>query len=427
VATCLERSRELPLAVHLDLKHGDYDHYPNCTCIRGEWSAGKWQHEIHTCRYHTTINPLLEDDHLKRIRTLDVHLALLDDNGGEDPDWDFENALKSFGLFVLPLPALESLNFRVDHVYDGLDIHLELPGVLFFWRFVPPTALCHLTLHGCYGGPILDVHNLTSLELAGAWAEPIVLDQDTFISFISGNPSLISLSLSYCEFPDQEDLSQVTPAELPELKSLRLIGICGLPSFSDLVHAPALKGLSSLRISTRRDPIRFYVDFLIHAESGDGFRLSYDASCCWDAVSDWLSLTDRSDPSLAVVRFESGKFCRILEGGEGASPLTFFSNAKVLEIGASFAGPWYHDFWGDLEELGPQLTTLRLEVVEGMEPTVAKSVETLARVRFNNGMPLTTLERMTFEDTSEEDEEEAKRLWEEFRAGLSIDQYLAAQ
>jgi hypothetical protein len=34
VAACLERSRELPLTVCLDLKHGDYHDYPGCTCIR---------------------------------------------------------------------------------------------------------------------------------------------------------------------------------------------------------------------------------------------------------------------------------------------------------------------------------------------------------------------------------------------------------
>jgi len=62
-----------------------------------------------------------------------------------------------------------------------------------------------------------------------------------------------------------------------------------------------------------------------------------------------------------------------------------------------------------------------------MEPAVEKSVEALVRGRFIKGTPLTKLERMTFEDPSEEDEEKGKQLWEEFRARLGIDQYLAAQ
>ena len=108
------------------------------------------------------------------------------------------------------------------------------------------------------------------------------------------------------------------------------------------------------------------------------------------------------------------------------SPLPLFVNAGVLEIGASFASPWYHDFWKDLAKVGRQLTTLRLEVTEGIDPGVAKSVESFFKARFEKGMPLSKLERMRFEGMSEEDEGKAKKLWEEFRVGLDIDQYLAA-
>ena len=400
VTACLERSREVPLAVHLDLEHGDYRDN------------------------HASINPIPEVVHLKRIRTLDVHLSLLK-NGEDRSDQDFQNALNNFGLFVLPLPVLESLNFRADHLFN-VDTHLEFPKALFFWGSSPPTALRHLTLHGCYGGPILDVRNLTSFELAGdpEAFDPIGLDQVTFLPFLSNNPSLVSLSLSHCGFPDRSQLSQVTPIELPELKTLQLIGIYGLSSFSGLVRVPALQGLSSLRISAREN--HCCPDFLVHAESGDGFQLSYDANCR-EVAPGWLDITNGADPSPAFVRFGRWDFCGELVRGAGVSPLVLFSGARVLEISASFASHWYHDFWEDLEKVGPQLATLRLEVIEGIKPAVAGSVETLARVRFNKGMPLTTMERMTFEDMSEEDEEKAKRLWEEFRAGLNIDQYLAAQ
>lgn len=42
-------------------------------------------------------------------------------------------------------------------------------------------------------------------------------------------------------------------------------------------------------------------------------------------------------------------------------------------------------------------------------------------------MPLSKPERMTFEGADREDEEKAKKLWEEFRTGLDIDQYLTVQ
>ena len=76
------------------------------------------------------------------------------------------------------------------------------------------------------------------------------------------------------------------------------------------------------------------------------------------------------------------------------------------------------------------MTTVRLEVAS----KVARSVERLVEARLQGGMPLTRLERMVFEGIGEEweevgekGEEKAKEHWEKFRAGLDIDQYLAAQ
>ena len=62
-----------------------------------------------------------------------------------------------------------------------------------------------------------------------------------------------------------------------------------------------------------------------------------------------------------------------------------------------------------------------------MSPAVVKSVKDFAKARFQKGIPLTKLERMAFEGMNGGDEEKAKNLWEEFRAGLNIDQYLTAQ
>lgn len=62
-----------------------------------------------------------------------------------------------------------------------------------------------------------------------------------------------------------------------------------------------------------------------------------------------------------------------------------------------------------------------------MDPAVAKSVKELVMTRLKKGMPFTGLGRMRFEGTSEEDETKAKKLWEEFWASLSIDQYLSTQ
>ena len=384
------------------------------------------------CRYHTTIDPLVEADHTRRIRKLDVHLTMLDDLMVMSPEDYFEDVLGEFKFFALPLPILERLNFCTHHIL-GIDdsTYMEFPGNLFRWKFSPPTKLRHLVLHGCYGGPIQAICNLTSFELS---RDPnafdlIELNQRTFLPFISNSPSLVSLRLSYCSFPDRALLSRVTPVKLPELKSLRLKHIRGLSGFSGLIEVPAFKTLSSLRIS---DPkLELDTSFCdvgrvpVRAESDDGFELLYDSSSDREAASDWLDVTHNADPSLAFVRFEGGFNPR--DDRMEAPPLPLFVNAKILEIGASFASPWYRDFWKDLATVGRQLTTLRLEVTEGMNSEVAKSVESFVKARFEKGMPLSKLERMRFEGMSEEDEEKAKEPWEEFRVGLDIDQYLVAR
>ena len=427
VAACLERSREVPLTVRLDLKNpGHYD-YNDCTCLRDNLSAKKGLEAMNPCRYHTTIGPLLEIDHLRRIRTLDVRLTIFDSSEEYDADELLESAINNSKFSAFPLPALESLNFRVKHNIE-IDAPLELPDALFRWESSPPTELRHLALHGCYGGPIMAVRNLTSFELTGVKEvySPMELDQHFFLPFISGNPSLISLSLSYFTFPDRAQLSQVTPVKLPRLKSLRLIDMAGLSGFPGLIDVPAINALSSLRISARKRKGGFHdFDFLIRAESDDGFQLSYNTPYNHEEAPDWLGVMCDAHPCLAFVRFEGHKIDPTKEQQTKASPLPLFVNAKVLEIGVSFAGLWYHDFWKDIGKVGPQLTTLRLEVIERTKLAIATSVEKLVRERFERGMPLTKVERMAFERMSGEREGKAKRLWGEFRAGLDIDQYLS--
>jgi len=58
VAARLERSREVPLAVRLDLERGDCDRYPDCMCIKRDGLSGPQINEGHPGRYHATINSL---------------------------------------------------------------------------------------------------------------------------------------------------------------------------------------------------------------------------------------------------------------------------------------------------------------------------------------------------------------------------------
>lgn len=125
-----------------------------------------------------------------------------------------------------------------------------------------------------------------------------------------------------------------------------------------------------------------------------------------EVVSDWLGLTDNAGSIPAFIRFEGREPNPAEEIKVTAPPLPFFMNAKVVEIAAPFADRWCRNLWKDLRKVGLQLAILRLEVVEGMEPAVARSVKMFVRARFTNGVRLETGE----DGVSEGDEEKAKTL-----------------
>ena len=431
VVACLKRSQGVPLTVCLRLTSGNLHPSDIAMFEVVRASSGLRIDEKNPSHRRTSLDPLLEVDHIRRIRKLDVHLSMLNDDDLRDSGRNIKDALGGVEFFTSPLPALESFSFYADQLYP-IKSHPKLPEDIFSWESLPPTKLRHLALHGCIHRPTPSIRNLTSFELSGSRyaAYSVKLDQNTFLPFISASPSLVSLSLAHCTFPDREGLSEVTPVTLTELRSLRLIWACELPSFPSLIDVPAFKTLSSLRVQETgfRD-----FHFLVRAESDDGFQLLYDAPNHQEAVSDWLGLTDRADPNLAFVRFEGRDLGSMRGQARGVSLLPLFVNAEVLEIGASFTEVLYDGFWRelgfweDLEKAGPQLTTLRLEITESISRRVGRFVEELVEARLHKGVPLAKLERMVFEEMSEEGEEKAKERWEGFRAGLNIDKYLATQ
>ena len=99
---------------------------------------------------------------------------------------------------------------------------------------------------------------------------------------------------------------------------------------------------------------------------------------------------------------------------KGASLLPLFVNAEVLEISASFTDMYHnfwkkHGFWKDLEGVGPQLTTLRLEITEDVDRGVAELAEKLFDARLQKGMPLTRFE-VVFKVRNERHGEDEKAL-----------------
>ena len=426
ITACLERSQKLPLTVWVDLTHSGDHEQRTCACSgRSYWAWREWDNP---CPYHTTILPLTQSSHIQRIRQLDVRFTMLDSDASEPGEWNLGKALRRFEFFLLPLPSLEILSFAVHHDLEEYT-HLDLPGNLFDLEQSPPDKLCNLTLRGCYGGSILSARNLTSFNLAGdRYYYPIELDPRKFLSFISASPSLESLTLANCTFPKLSQLSQVAAIKLSKLKTLQLAGIRRIPGLSGLIEVPAFKTLSSFHMSTRKRMYgcRHVTTLLVRAESDDGAQLSFE-TLEDDDYDDYDSPVSRWSDLKHFVQFE-GQDPRNKPYSESeVSPLQLFVHAKAIEISTSSADFWYPGFWDDLEKIGPQLTTLRLEIAQRMEPTVSNSVEKFVKARLEGGMPLEKLERMVLEYTNTEDEAKAEVLWEEFRAGLDIDQLSAAQ
>ena len=381
--------------------------------------------EENPCRYHTTIVPLLQARHVQRINKLDVNFTMVSSDQPELPEWNFHEALDDFRFFALPLPSLESLGFTVHHDFDLYeDGHMELPKNLFQLILSPSGKLRHVVLDGCYGGPIPLSKNLTSFELTGDGSTQ--LDQHTFLPLLSASASIESLALSGCSFPDYSQLSGVTPVKLSKLKTLQLFNMDEMSGLPRLMEIPALKTLSSICISIwQSELIDIYIsDFRVCAETDDGFRLLFDSPASDLMGLDWLDITRNTDPTPAFVRFDGRGPGRTLDYHMDTSPLPLFIHAAVIEIGSSFIGSWYPTFWNDLQDVGPQLTTLRLEVVKEKKSEVAKLVKRLIKARWKKGMPLEGLERMKYEEATGEDEAKAEELWGRFRAGLEIDKYL---
>ena len=82
-AACLERSRQVPLDVHLDMTYGnDCGYCGTHRCICFDWGSETEPSEIHLCPHRTAIVPLRSSHHTERIRKLDIHLTIIDDFEG---------------------------------------------------------------------------------------------------------------------------------------------------------------------------------------------------------------------------------------------------------------------------------------------------------------------------------------------------------
>ena len=345
--------------------------------------------ESDLCEWHFQFESLAEAEHSNRIRALDI-----DFDGTMLPPTERAEGLEKVGLvlgscrfFASSFPQLTTLSWK--------NVNTKHANYLFSTSPFAPT-LRSLTYVGPWDGLNARVNSLTSFTFEGDGLDGVRIED--FRSFLLNNPSLGSLALEYIEF---EGDSTGPSTLLPNLKSLSV----GIPDsrLSAIIHVPALRLLSSLRIGS--DDGEAYTLYA----TGDGIKFS--ARCRpGDIVETWGAFTRDTRPTIRHIHLGG---CGPIDCYGEYDEFTFasmLSDVHTLEIGICYFPYWYDTFLYDLKQLGPHLKTIRLEIPEELEPfpggddvwqdeELLDGIEDLVRDRFLQGRPLSAVERMVTSDS----------------------------
>jgi hypothetical protein len=327
-------------------------------------------------------------------------------------------------LFRLLLPQLTTLEWE-----ERLPMEALAPGQRRGSRPFPGDRLAlkfpklrSLTFRGPWNCSICKIRNLTSFALTDLNGS---LHIEDFRQFLLRNKTLVSLEVS----TEMERAPRGAPVDLPNLKSLTFNYSTAL---STIIHVPALRHLSTLRIS----PERCGDMGTLHA-SGDGISLvgkfRFDM-----IVRHWEILTKDARPTIRHLRlFGEQPDCigpcfalhRLF-----AIPM---EDATTLDLGLNFSRSSADLFWGDLVRVGLRLKTIRFEIPEvylpcgqsgdpstfGLNSLWWDRIAELVELRSRYGRPLSTVERIIVTE-----DEEVNRLqdlvWERFLEDKDIARWL---
>ena len=231
--------------------------------------------ESDPCEWHFQFEPLAETKHSGRIRTLDISF---------DNDWVplVERArypLGSCRFFTSSFPRLATLTWKNKETNHADYLFTTSP-------FVP--TLRSLTYVGAWSNLIAQVNNLTSFVFEN---ESGLTNTEAVRLFMLNNRSLESLSL---QIDTIEGGSKGPPVHLSNLKSLTI----GAPvkKLSTIFRVPALRRLSSLRISTDSEAD-------IYTLSATGDEITLTAKCYpRDFAETWEDLTGEAKPLIRHIR-----------------------------------------------------------------------------------------------------------------------------
>jgi len=410
VKACIERSYPAALDVTVEARKLGKVH-PDCTCDKGGRER-LMPNESNPCEWHFQFELLAETKHSNRIRALDIDF----DNGWVPAPGRVRFALGSCRFFTSTFPKLVTLAWKNEGAPDADHLFSTPP-------FVPTVR--SLTYAGGWNSLVAQVNNLTSFSFAFDMdSGPSRVNIEAFRLLMRNNRSLESLDLKWIDF---EGDSKGPPVQLLNLKSLRV----DRPpkKLSTVIRIPAFQRLSSLRISSED------ADLYTLSATGDG--ITFTTECFLDDfVEAWEDLTGYAKPVIRHIRLYDGPEYVEHGCGDNSTVVLLMADAHTLEVGFNYVMGWYRSFWEDLKQLGAQLKTIRFEVSGDMEPCpdydclhddwdwdVLDSVEDLAKYRFDQGRPFSTVERLVVSE-SERDNRLQAYVWRCFYGSRNISQYV---
>lgn len=149
----------------------------------------------------------------------------------------------------------------------------------------------------------------------------------------------------------------------------------------------------------------------------------------------WEELVGYARPTIRHVRlynYPEGGRTGGNDGSGGSTTAPLLADARTLEVGHGYLLPWYQDFLDDLKQLGPQLATIRFEILQEMVPFsrgemsgrgLLGAVGELVRYRFGIGRPFSVVER-TMVCESERSNRQQGYMWRCFYDDRKLGQYV---
>ena len=383
ISEWLVRSQKLPLTVIAEFT--DVYEHPACRHEDSATATLACTDVLDVCPRHKAVlslNQLLP--HRPRICHLDISVRF-SDPCWEEVESEEEPPLLYHRFFREPLPNLQSLGFRADHI--------EQPG-----RSIPVSDLLFagelprlekLEYFGVTGGLTKTAKNLVSCQI-GPWLGHtgfVMLDPEELQILFDNNKTLNSLTITSCDISTSNDPWVPVATPMTDLEYLEIE--CpiddSLEQIVNCIHAPQFKNLDAIQLFPHFSGIR--------AVTTDGSGRTFKFSqCIMGDTSFWPLRHLGAD--ITTLRFSRGKsFWRF---DERPALHEFFRSLDAVQV-LEFDGSLFYvkNVLPDILSITgvfPGLKVIRVATNRDDCKGVLRLLATALRLRMEEGNLLTTVE-----------------------------------